>query len=176
MYLMVHDNGGTPKWWAREGQFGRGDCAWGSVDTSHLQGQEGSTNTTWTDKQKKGYKLAGEVQKLTVDLLRGKVDVPADLITPAIVTELRDLARLHQRPSAGAGYIAISDVADATARRVLARHPELQSVWDGKAQSAPTTDGIKVAPPPKQTVAEMLQQLGKQPATVDAAPANPWEF
>ena len=36
MILMVHNNGGSPKWWAKEGKFGRGSAMWGPIEYMHL--------------------------------------------------------------------------------------------------------------------------------------------
>lgn len=181
MFLMVHDNGGAPKWWARTGQFGRGDAWWGSMTPSRLERTTGNTSTTWVAKQKRGYELAGEVNKATVELLCGvAVGDLGDLGTEGqqVMMELRDLSRLDRRPGATTGFSALAKLASETAKSLLTVRGDLLPIWTGQNQTAQAgdaaDDGIDVPPPPPVTVADMLKQLGQQDA--GTATANPWEF
>ena len=72
MILMVHNNGGSPKWWAKEGKFGRGSAMWGPIEYMHLGKTEGETSATWLDKQKTGYDVVVDgIPASTLMLLSG---------------------------------------------------------------------------------------------------------
>ncbi|CAJ0804649.1 hypothetical protein R77560_04110 [Ralstonia thomasii] len=174
MILMVHNNGGSPKWWAKEGKFGRGSAMWGPIEYMHLGKTEGETSATWLDKQKTGYDVVVDgIPASTLMLLSGSYSSASN----EAIAGVADVLISCERSSGGVAMSSLARVAKHVAEQCLDSHPHLRAMWDAKmdANGAPV-DAVLVEPP--VSVAEMLQDLGKhlrEPVATEAAP-SPWEF
>lgn len=174
MILMVHNNGGSPKWWAKEGKFGRGPAMWGAIEYMHLGKTEGETSATWLDKQKSGYEVVGDgIPASTLMLLSGAFSAASN----EAIAGIADIFITCARPDVGPAMRSMARVAKHVADQCLESHPHLRAMWEAKmnANGAPVDDVPVEAP---VSVAEMLQDLGKhlrEPVANEAAP-SPWEF